>query len=527
MNTFPETVNIKRKFQKLAKSTLPKILTNFCRDEDHPAFGSFDRHYWHYKMRDFPSMVLHQGILILDLYARGILNLPNDNIKNKVVFQKWVNAAIEFWKNHQKSNGSYDEYYPNESGFPPTAFSLYATVVVLQSKNTNKELMDKISRSIEFILSKRENEALNQEIIALSACSLAKNLGVKVNEKHLNNRWDKLFSEQHDEGWFNEYNGADTGYLSVACDALWDYYITTNDKRALKALKKAARFIYYMISISGDIPAMVNSRNTDYIVPYGLVNLAKTDPYASSVIRRCFLEVDQHGHFMQHIDERYMLHYVFSSFYRAIPFIDDICEPVENPAGYKWFKKAGIFIMYNPDNSLHINAHKGGIIMKTLRDGTRKYNYGWRGTSKKKLIVTHWQEPESIISMSKSGNYFEINLKMPLRTHKYILPTTRTHILLRIIAKILGRRIIPLLKNYLIFRVNKTNSHYERNIVLQNDHIEINDTFTGNKIENLKQAPRDSIRHVSSAGTFAIDDLQCDLANLLPGKLNNKTLSGK
>ena len=79
-----------------------------------------------------------------------------------------------------------------------------------------------------------------------------------------------MFLSQNIEGWFNEYDGADTGYLSVSCDALFDYFEIENDERALKAITKATDYIFHILAVDGSIPAMINSRNTDYILPYAL-----------------------------------------------------------------------------------------------------------------------------------------------------------------------------------------------------------------------------------------------------------------
>jgi hypothetical protein len=60
--------------RELLVRALPRLLTQLCRDPGHPAYGCFDRHHWHYKMRDFPSAVLVQGALVLDELARGTLD---------------------------------------------------------------------------------------------------------------------------------------------------------------------------------------------------------------------------------------------------------------------------------------------------------------------------------------------------------------------------------------------------------------------------------------------------------------------
>ena len=54
-------------FHQLLAEFLPRILSQCCRDANSPAFGCFDRNFWHYRMRDFSSIILQQGG-----YAGGI-----------------------------------------------------------------------------------------------------------------------------------------------------------------------------------------------------------------------------------------------------------------------------------------------------------------------------------------------------------------------------------------------------------------------------------------------------------------------
>ena len=48
-------------FRQLLAEFLPRILSQCCRDANSPSFGCFDRNFWHYRMRDFSSIILQQG----------------------------------------------------------------------------------------------------------------------------------------------------------------------------------------------------------------------------------------------------------------------------------------------------------------------------------------------------------------------------------------------------------------------------------------------------------------------------------
>jgi len=48
----------------------PRILTQVCRDPNSAAYGSFDRDWWHYRIRDFSSVILQQGAYAIWLASR-------------------------------------------------------------------------------------------------------------------------------------------------------------------------------------------------------------------------------------------------------------------------------------------------------------------------------------------------------------------------------------------------------------------------------------------------------------------------
>ena len=92
----------------LTKS-FPRLLTQLCRDKDSPLYGCFDRNFWHYKTRDFPSMVLQQPIYVLDMVSRGELPFCDELKISKTTISEWVDACLTFWSKSQRKNGSFDE----------------------------------------------------------------------------------------------------------------------------------------------------------------------------------------------------------------------------------------------------------------------------------------------------------------------------------------------------------------------------------------------------------------------------------
>jgi hypothetical protein len=117
------------------------------------------------------------------------------------------------------------------------------------------------------------------------------------------NRWSaRSLALQTQEGWFEEYGGPDLGYLSVTVDCLWDLFDVTGDERFLTAIDRAVACIklFTAATPAGSI-GMHNSRNTDYLVPYGLVRAALQRPTTESVelVGRLFGSAGDPAHFFQ------------------------------------------------------------------------------------------------------------------------------------------------------------------------------------------------------------------------------------
>ena len=65
----------------------------------------------------------------------------NENMK------AWAEATVGYWCKIQLGDGSFNEYYPWEHGFPPTAFSLYSTCEVYKRLHMqNSQIEEKLER---------------------------------------------------------------------------------------------------------------------------------------------------------------------------------------------------------------------------------------------------------------------------------------------------------------------------------------------------------------------------------------------
>ena len=497
------------------KHNIPRILSQMDRDADSPTFGSFDRNYWHFKIRDFSSIILQQGMLILQA-LKNYEDSENPYYNSEVV-QNWLDGSVSFWCREQLKSGSFNEYYPFEAGYPPTAFSLYAVGLVM--KEYKKEPCDSIKihiqKAVKWLLHHPEKEALNQEAAGLAGLVLSSKIpGVFVNPMQLEDRLRWFYAQQTEEGWFPEYGGPDLGYLSVTIDCLWDIYETSKDKRALAAIEKAVPFIAKMVSVSGETPVMINSRNTDYIVTYGITRFAQSNAQAATLVRTLLKNSDHQDHYLNRTDDRYSCHYVGQSLFRTILHINNITpEEMPLPASTgmnEYFPQAGLQVIHQPGKaSVYNYLRKGGIINVFSVNGIAAVDFGWRHkTQKGKFAVTHWLDDD--YQLTNTANSWSVEGEMT--SHGWMKSSPFRHMGLRVLSKLAGNRLIPLLKKLMIFGNPKAGIYFHRVITLsKSNELKITDSFTGKNLnaEMLKPAPHYSLRHVASAGLFVPEERIC------------------
>lgn len=494
---------------------VPRILTQMERDPDSPWQGCFDRDFWHYKMRDFSSIILQQGLLVLQ--KLNTVHLPGNLLAGHPLVGTWVDAGVHFWADQQRRGGGFDEYYPRESGYPPAAFSLYAVGLILHEhgrKTLNPKVLDAVQRCADWLMAHPEQNALNQEAAGLAGLALVARLpGVRVDAGKLEERFTSFFAAQSEEGWFPEYGGPDLGYLCVTMDCLWDYLEATSDERALTAMRRAARFISWMLAQGGRVPVMVNSRNTDYLTPYGLTRLAATDPVASGVVCAMLARVTEPDHYLHATDDRYACHYLLQSHFRALEHLSAMCAPEPLPCeagGEEFFVEAGIHARHQGGQSLFFAGCKGGVSYLFGQDGLKDADFGWRAPQGKKIAVTHWQSSEWQTALLKENGEIVLVSEGPITIRGFFASTPLRHAVLRLLSLCFGNRLIPFLKSKMIFRGGSSRIRFERRLRIGQDRMVLEDRLLGPGVEHMNwtPAPHSSLRHVASAARFCSEELQ-------------------
>lgn len=476
-------------------------------------------------MRDFASIILQQGGYTV-LQAQKAL--PNGPLSAD--FARSIAAgACRFWNHRAVRHGAFEEYYPWEQGYPPLAFSTLAVAKMVEAGVYSPGEIDRgLRKAARQLATRFEPKAANQQVAGLAALAWIRKIRPDlVSSDAFACQKARTLALQTDEGWYWEYDGPDAGYLSVTIDCLWDLVDATGDADFRVSANRALAFLHRVIAIPGRGPGMLNARNTDYVVPYGIVRYLNDGTEAqkaeaAALMRTLYTDIASPSHFFRAVDDRYLCHYIGHSIARAILELDKsggipntapvMREPFDLPlAGYVFRPgKNGI-----PDVFL---ALKKGGCLRVTKGAATALDFGWIVKAGKKQYVTHWWSKDWQIELPSSASASHlsplpstlspITVCGPLAPHKELDSTPFKHFGLRVVSFLFGKSLIGLLKNVLIFKKAKSPYAFERKVFLDGGAIRIEDRITGlSGKKAILPAPRASKRHVASADSFHAEDV--------------------
>jgi hypothetical protein len=498
---------------QVARLWLPRLLTQVCRDPSSPSFGCFDRDWWHYHIRDFPSIILQQGGYTLHLashlVARG---------EQREGLRKLAAAAGRFWNARATRRGAFEEYYPWEQGYLPLAFSLLAVMkLVAEGVVDVAEVRAGAAVASRQLQSRFESQAAHQQVAGLAALAWCREVLPELAPKTaFESLAARSLALQTQEGWFGEYGGPDLGYLSVTVDCLWDLFDVTGDERFSTAIDRAVACIkLFTAGMPAGSIGMHNSRNTDYLAPYGLVRAALQRPTTESMalVGRFFGRADDPAHFFNAVDDRDVCHYLGLSLYRAVRLLEQSPKiPAVETAGsasagepIERLMESGHYLRQTDAGEKFLMTSKKGGIFSYHVGGDWICDFGWIVEAAGRQFISHWWSDDWQYGQGKN----QIWVEGSLYKHKDVASTPGRHMALRIASFVAGRWLIGALKKKLIFEKARSKIGFRRTVKWSGDTIRVVDTFTNvPAAAKFLPAPRSSKRLVSGADSFQAEDFQ-------------------
>lgn len=274
----------RRALARSALAEIPRLLTLLDREPSSRTFGCFDRDYWHYRVTDFPCGMSQE--FVLPLAQAWSLELPGNPYRGDREIKRWIEAAIRFAARSAHRDGSCDDYYPFERATGASAFSLLAMLDAcnLIGLAGDEEIEAFFLRRAKWLAGHRETGRLSNHEALIIAClvRLAERWGLSF-EDQIRARLERLLSWQSSEGWFDEYGGADPGYLSLTIGMLADVDRRRPDLKLREPITKAVKFLAAFIHPDGSVGGEYCSRGTLNFFPHGLEIAGRWLPEALAI----------------------------------------------------------------------------------------------------------------------------------------------------------------------------------------------------------------------------------------------------
>jgi hypothetical protein len=266
---------------RAALAEIPKLLTLLDRTPVSPTYGCFDRLYWHYRMIDFPCGMSQEFVLPLAL--AWSLDLPGNPYRGQGSIRAWAEAGIRFAARSAHPDGSCDDYYPFERAAGAAAFSLFACLEAsaILGLEGDAEIDAFLTKRARWLAGHEESGRLsNHEALIVACLARMRARFGEAWEAPLTARAARLLSWQDAEGWFDEYGGADPGYLSLTIALMADTDRLRPDLALREPTRRAIAFLAAMVHPDGTIGGEYCARATRNFFPHGLEIAGEWEPQA-------------------------------------------------------------------------------------------------------------------------------------------------------------------------------------------------------------------------------------------------------
>jgi len=453
--------------------------------------------------------VLQQSALTLALlYDTPLAHSPfykNDRVRG------WAIAGIRFWASIQHKDGAFDEYYPWEHGYIPTSFSLYAIAEACRLLECgDDQVLRACRRAARYLMLNEERQALNQEAASIPGLYATYLLtGEPWMKDAAIDKFERFIRRQSPDGFFPEYGGADLGYLSTTLDFLLEYNRLSNDDRAWNIAEKIINFCSYFVHQDGSIGGQYGSRNTEYFLLSPLCLISGRSAIARAMLRR--LRTGDGGilAWYKAFDDRYLCHNMLHSLLRAVRYApNDEGEECLLPCDSeheRYFEDAGLLSIRQHGTHLVCGLSKGGV-MRLFYSGREIFSdYGYRlKGSEGTPSASNWLHAGS----QRGGVEGRYHVKGCFAEVPRQRITPLKHMGLRFMARLCGKRLIPVLKRRLIFVDRSGPGHFSRKIILERGMLNIEDSLTMEReSDQIYLADKHSLRHVASSKYYSSDEL--------------------
>jgi hypothetical protein len=366
----PRDAALRNLYLEAALADVPRLLGAIDRNPYHATYGCLDRSFWHYRTASFPSEMFQEGALPLAMAYR--YELPGNRWQGRPRVRELAIAALAFCAKSSHADGSCDDYYPFERALGAAAFSLLAAARAYRLlKLDDPPLRRWLELRGQWLIDHDESGALanHQALAALGLWEVGQITGKGEYEEASRVRIARLLAWQSDEGWFEEYGGADPGYLTVTIDCLARHFRQTGDPWLLAPLRRAVAFARNFLHPDGSYGGNYGSRGTRHFYAHGMELLAADNADAADLADG-FLRSLQCGNNAFFSDDRMFAH-------RTANLLDAYLDwaPLRPPPGpaprepFRYFPQAGLLVQRAAQVRTVASAARGGVFQHFTESG--------------------------------------------------------------------------------------------------------------------------------------------------------------
>ncbi|MBN2458143.1 hypothetical protein JXB31_03380 [Candidatus Woesearchaeota archaeon] len=387
---------------------IPRLLSLLNRNEFSKTYGSFQRTFWLDKSDDFVNALPQFGTQSLALVYS--YPFPGSIYYRKEKIKRWTLAAMDYWTRIQHSDGSFDEFYPNERGWAgPTGFLLYSMAqsyrLVGDSMSSSfKDRFLETCRKAAVFLGKYDEEGILANHHAMAFMPIYHAYDLLKDKRLLNYYRDKInyfYRLVSKEGWSLEYDGADLGYLSATVSFLAKLYKLNPDKKILETAEKSVGFLKYFVYPNNYYAGSMGSRQTLHFYPHGCEYFSSKIPIASVVADRMLAGLSEGKLVPPQIQaDRYFLYRIpelLESYidYGKRPAAKRPLMPYEESQFTRHFPHGRYYVRKGSDYYFIENMAKGGVIKIFDKDNRLVFNdNGIIGQMNSSTYTSQWVDKD-------------------------------------------------------------------------------------------------------------------------------------
>jgi hypothetical protein len=416
---------VRKRYVELALPYIPRLLHLVDQNPYSRTYGCLDRAFWHYRTMDFPCGMSQEMVLPLALvYAR---QYPGNRYHGIERMREIAEASVRYMTKSSHVDGTCDDYFPFERAMGALVFSLYSATEAYQVLDMNDdEVLDLFARRVRHLDDENETGRLSnhQALAALAAYNVYKITGDDHARHIAERRVELTLSWQNkEEGWFQEYEGADPGYHTCTIDFLAKLRQKMSrpghaEDGFLKPLIKAAEFSWHFMHPDGSSGGEYGSRNTYHFYPHGFELLAPYSEKAAQIAEAFLTSVPRDKRY-HNDDDRMTAHYVYNFLQAWEDYHPERPQPItesrREPATI-WMSEAKMVISWNGKESQAeggrhaiANLSKGGVLKIFDAEGPIASDTGLIGElDDGTVVVTHLVQNDNIVTTTSKDRVFVV-----------------------------------------------------------------------------------------------------------------------